>query len=167
MIDKLLEAERLLPEMLKDESAWIGVYADSERPVLSRLWRQWGENRIYLHAFDPCEAHEAFAHKHPWKFAIRIVDGIYEMTVGATSDPMIVLPVAARMIFTAGSVYEMCDEDAFHAARPIGGRSHSLMVAGPKLWDKNRVRANKIVRALTPPERARLFAFFRDAYPLH
>ncbi len=157
--------ERILPELLKDEAAWTGVYADAEKPVLRRLWRQWGKYRICLHSFEPCEASEAFSHPHPWKFAIRILKGRYEMTVGSSSDPGKVPPTVVRMIFEPGSVYEMCHEDGFHAARPIGRRSYSLMVASPKIWDRNRLRANKIVRPLTTGERAELFAFFRTRYP--
>ena len=165
MLEKLYEAEAALPELLRDERAWTGVYADAEKPVLRRLWRQWGDHRIYLHAFDPCLPEESFAHPHPWSgIAIRVVDGRYEMTVGASADPSVVPPTVVTMIFEPGSVYEMVHPHGFHGTRPIGGPTYSLMVAGPPTWQENRVRGNTIVRPLTPEERAHLFAVFRARY---
>lgn len=53
MLNVLLQAEAALPALLTDEAGLIGLYADSERPALRRLWRQLGEYRAYLHRFNP------------------------------------------------------------------------------------------------------------------
>jgi len=165
MLEVLVAVEVALPDLLGDESAWTGLYAASERPALTRLWRQWGEYRVYLHAFEPCSAEEAFSHPHPWKFAIRILDGCYEMVVGMSADPTVVPTVSAKMLFEPGSCYEMTHPHGFHAIRPVGGPSHSLMVAGPVIWPENRARGNAPTRPLTGEERTGMFQYFHAWYP--
>jgi len=164
MLNVLFAAEREMPDLLADESAWTGLYADSERPALTRLWRQWGEYRVYLHAFDPCEADEVFCHPHPWAFAVRIHAGTYEMSVshgaeGREPDEVV------KMILAAGSCYEMTCRSGLHGVRPVGTRCLSLMVAGPVIWPEHRIVANTPTRDLHSYERAHLFTYFRSRYP--
>src|SRR5512147_535227 len=79
----LRDVERALPRLLIDRAGWNGIYADTRKPHLRRLWRQYGEYRINLHFFDGMEAgDDAFAHPHPWAFAVRIHEGIYLMDIG-------------------------------------------------------------------------------------
>lgn len=42
MLARLAEAERVLPELLRDEAGWTGLFVDYERPFVERLWRPWG-----------------------------------------------------------------------------------------------------------------------------
>lgn len=165
MLDVLSTAERLLPELLKDEAGWTGLYADTERPALQRLWRQWGEYRIYLHQFERCASEEAFLHPHPWKFAIRLLKGRYEMGVGTSADPLRAPEIVARMIMEPGSCYEMTHPHGWHVIRPVDEETYSLMVAGPPVYPQNRIPANTPVRELRLDERRMLFDFFASKYP--
>ncbi len=165
MLDVLYAAEAAMPSLLADESAWTGLYADSERPALTRLWRQWGEYRVCQHKFEPCDPDAAFLHPHPWRFAARTF-GRYGMRVGAGNDPRVVPPVVLDMIMEPGSCYAMEHATGFHGIFPVDpGPLYSLMVAGPIEWPENRVRGNAPTRNLFPEERNDLFAFFRGRYP--
>lgn len=164
MLEVLKKAEAVLPELLGDDASWHGVFADTEKPYLRRLWRQWGENRIYLHHFSSCEPREEFPHPHPWQMAVRILKGEYVMGVGTSSDLSIV-PTLEYSVFHPGDSYELLGPDKWHAIRPLKEESLSLMVAGPVMYPQNRIRSNKIARELTDDERAALFTQIREYYP--
>ena len=165
MLNVLFEAEAALPGLLANEPAWTGLYADSERPTLRRLWRNWGRYRIYLHEFGPCDPARAFVHPHPWRFAVRTF-GRYGMRVGAGEDPSRVPPVVLDVVMEAGSCYAMEHRTGFHGIYPVDpGPLRSLMVADRVEWPENKVRGNAPTRDLLRPERADLFAFFRGKYP--
>jgi hypothetical protein len=164
MLEVLKEAEAVLPELLAHEESWRGVFADSEKPHLQRLWRQWGEYRIYLHHFSACEPKEEFPHPHPWRMAVRILEGEYVMGVGHSSDPKVV-PGLTHRVFHPGDSYELIHASEWHAIRPLKTKSLSLMVAGPVVYPQNRIRSNKVARELTDIERTKLFAKVRKHYP--
>jgi hypothetical protein len=165
MISVLMHVESILPILLSDQSIWKGLYADSEKPHLKRLWRQWGEYRINLHHFTACEPKEEFPHPHPWQMAVRILEGRYVMGHGRGND-LRVPPVLVYREFGPGDCYEMLDENEWHAIRPIGGEALTIMVSGPAIYKQNRVHSNMPSRELTPLERAELFARMRVHYSL-
>ncbi|HEU5114151.1 MAG TPA: hypothetical protein VFT82_00095 [Candidatus Paceibacterota bacterium] len=165
MIEILKKVESSLPALLADQSAWKGIYADSEKPHLSRLWRQWGEYRINLHHFTECEAIEEFPHPHPWQMAVRILEGNYLMGLGKGSNPDIP-PALCYQEYKPGDCYEMLDADEWHAIRPLGGEALTIMVSGPPIYEVNKSRSNKPSRELSPEERQRLFERIRVHYPL-
>ena len=164
MLAILRQVESTLPALLVDESAWQSVFADGEKPHLRRLWRQWGEYRIYLHHFSNCEEREEFPHPHPWKMAVRILEGEYIMGIGRSEKPNIV-PELSYHTYRPGDCYELVEPDIWHAIRPIGSEALTIMVAGSVVYPQNRIRANKAVRELTTEERAELFARIRQHYP--
>ena len=164
MLKALYEAERVLPRMLKSVEGWTGLYADTVKPALTRVWRQWGENRIYLHSFGPCGQDEVFPHPHPWDSAIRTW-GEYEMGVGYGADPETPPAMFAEMAFTPGSAYALVGPNAWHWVRPKGSGSDSVMVAGPPVYQQNRIRANTPVRGLTETEIRAQLERFKRYYP--
>lgn len=163
MLEILYKAERLLPELLATEAGWTGLYADTEKPALTRMWRQWGECRIYLHSFGPCERGQIFPHPHPWQSAVRVW-GDYEMGIGHSDEPD-VPPRFERMVLKPGSVYAITQPKTWHWVRPAGSGSDSVMVAGPTIYPQNRVRANKPVRGLTQSEILAQLERFTRYYP--
>ena len=165
MLKTLLTIERALPELLKDEAVWTGIYADTEKPHLQRLWRQHEESRIYLHRFEGCMTEEKFPHPHPWPFAVRILEGRYRMALGASSNPDVVPPDVAVVDLSPGCCYEMAHANGWHWIQPLDNVSVTLMVAGPTIWQQNRKRANRPCRELTSEERATIFNVFHNHYP--
>lgn len=165
MLEKLYEAERLLPDLLESPEGWTGLYAPSERPHLMRVWRQWGEDRIYLHEFGDCALSEVFAHPHPWASAIRILEGECEMGLAFGDDLETPPPVFCRTLLVAGSAYEITRPDGWHWVRPMGKGYRSIMVAGPTIWPKNRIRSNKPTRGLTAHEILAQLGRFQPHYP--
>lgn len=113
MLDVLNKIILSLPALLKDEDSWNTVFIDYEKPQVERLWRSSGENRIYLHKIYPCTVDEAFFHPHPWPSAILLLEGTYEMGVGFGKG-MEPPPIAATVLLSAGSTYEMIHPDSWH-----------------------------------------------------
>jgi hypothetical protein len=164
MIDTLLQAEKELPTLLQNEDIWRGLYADSERPHLMRLWCQWGENRINLHHFSHCRRGERFWHGHPWKMAVRVLEGEYEMGVGYQDEFGVIKNI--DLLMGSGSLYDMCDQYGRHYVRPVGDGAWTLMVTGPVVWSKQHLAVNTPSRDLTALERTEIFSYFRAKYPL-
>ncbi|HYT90670.1 MAG TPA: hypothetical protein VEL76_18325 [Gemmataceae bacterium] len=163
MLDILQAVEKELPRLLADEAGWKSVDVDYHPPRVERLWRPWGEYRIYLHRIHPCERGEALFHPHPWPSAMRILSGDYEMAVGYGKGEELP-PVAALMIAAGDFRYEMTDPDAWHYVRPLGGPAMTLMVTG-KPWDRPAPRSTKPLQPLTDEQTKQILAFFRERYP--
>lgn len=162
MLDKLSEVEKMLPELLKNEQQWSGLFIDYHPPFVERLWLQWDNHRISLHCIHPCAKEEALFHPHPWPSAMKIVRGNYEMAVGyglGNTPP----PVAALIILPMGSSYEMTDPNAWHYVRPLTGESYTLMITG-KPWARESPQPNKTLRPLSKEQRRKIFDLFKFFY---
>lgn len=163
MLHTLQQVEAELPELLKDETQWQGLYVDYHPPLVERLWRQWGGYRIYLHRIHPCALGEALFHPHPWPSAMLVVSGAYEMAIGYGTGEEIP-PIAACLILGPGSRYEMTNPDSWHYVRPIDGVTESVMVTGP-LWNRPSPKSKKLLRELTVAERKAIFESFKNHFP--
>ncbi len=162
MLDTLHAVERDLPQLLTSAAGWNSLRIDYHPPFVDRVWRDWGEYRISLHCISPCEPDASLFHPHPWPSAMRILEGQYEMTVsygqGDTAPP-----VAAKLIASGPMEYEMVDENAWHAVRPIGGVAWTLMVTG-KPWSRSAPRSERPLHALPPERIEEILARFRGYY---
>lgn len=149
MLAVLEEALERLPAWLQD-GAWESLDIDYHPPRVERLYRPWGERRVYLHALHPCAESEALFHPHPWPSAMRVLEGRYEMGLGhgAGEQPP---PIAARLVAEGPMSYEMTDPDAWHYVRPLGGLAWTVMVTG-RPWERSSPRSP---RPLSPLPRAR------------
>jgi len=129
MLHLLKEALKELPDLLgRDGPSWNSLYIDYHKPFVSRVWIPWRDNRINLHKIEPCLGSEALYHPHPWPSAMIVLDGAYMMNVGhgqGLEKP----PVAATMLMTRGSCYEMTDVDAWHSVQPLE-TTYSIMITG-------------------------------------
>lgn len=157
-------AEIMLPSWLVEEAEWQGVFANSKKPHLRRLWRPLKNHRVNLHHFTACEPEEEFPHPHPWQMKVRILEGRYVIGLGRSSrvdQP----PKLEYITLGPGDCYEMLDADQWHAIRPLGPEALTLMVAGPPIYPQNRIPANELDRKLTPAERLDLLLRVRKHYP--
>src|SRR3989304_3422950 len=131
MLEILFDIESKLINLLAHDSLYKEtMYIDYHKPFVKRIWFPFGEYRVYLHKIEPCnESKEALYHPHPWKSAIRIIKGKYEMGIGHSATEEI--PTTdCKLILPLGSAYEMIEEHAWHYVRPINDPVYSLMVAG-------------------------------------
>lgn len=166
MLKLLYEAERLLPRFLASVEGWSGLLADTEKPHLARVWRQWGENRISLHDFGPCAPGEVFPHPHEWDSAIRIVWASCEMAIDSSRDPAAPFEPFATFLLPEGAAYEMLGRQGRHWVRPTAGRGYrSVMVSGPPKYRENRLRVNTPSRMLDHLEIDSQLRLFRRFYP--
>lgn len=148
MFAVLAEVEALLPRWLAQQD-WNSLHVTYEPPEVERLWRQWGEYRIFLHRIHPCD--RPLFHPHPWPSIARVLAGVYEMKVGhgaGLDEP----PVAMTILAGPGTIYAMTERDCWHSVRPISGPSYSLMVAG-KPWGREMPRAEHPPQGPLAPER--------------
>ncbi len=161
MLDLLSIALSELPALLADPAGWHGMRIDYHRPFVDRAWRPWRDCRLSIHRIHPCAPGEALLHPHPWPSAIAILDGSYEMAIayGAGVAPP---PIAARVIASAGSRYEMTDPDGWHSVRPIDAPSLSVMLSGPPWQRAMPLEPDAPQRELSESELAALLACARD-----
>lgn len=164
MLDVLARLEAELPALLVDAAAWQSLDIDYHPPRVERLWRSWGEYRVYLHRLHPCEPEDALLHPHPWPSAMRVLDGIYEMGIGhgpGATPP----PIAARLVSTGDLRYEMTDIDAWHYVHAIGRPALTIMVTG-RPWQRDAAGAvpPAPLSPLTSEACAELIGCFRALY---
>src|SRR5690349_2249699 len=101
MLDVLLQAEREVRTLLKDESGWKTLFINYHPPFVERLWRPFGEEyRLFLHCIHPCTEEQALFHPHPWPSAMRVLEGTYWMKIGAGASAEIP-PVVCESLVTA------------------------------------------------------------------
>jgi len=159
--------------LLDDPEGWETLLVNYEPPWVERLWRDFeGGYRLYLHRIYPCE--KALFHPHPWPSAIKVLSGSYEMGVGYrhsrpgenqrtpdwTPSPP---PIAATIVLTPGSSYEMIEPAGWHYVKPLVGPSLSIMVTGPK-WGAWSPKANHKLGPVTAEAKADLLSVFRHLY---
>lgn len=176
MIEYLLDVEKRLPELLKSMDGWATRFVTYERPHVERLFRQDGDNRIYLHRIHKCKPTEAFLHVHPWPSAMRVVQGFYRMKVGVdvnTAEDGLGgyrsdqrgqgFVHAANLVIGEGSLYEMTNSDAMHSVAPLTDTTLSLMVTG-RPWERS-TDSSKRNPDLDHERAQKLLEDFRLYYP--
>lgn len=165
MLKLLNDLEKRIPELLKDESMWQGLFVDYHAPFVERLWTQAEENRISLHKIYPCENGEALFHPHPWPQACKILKGSYEMSVGYGEDHSSPPPYAVTLVMAEGATYEMIDPNGWHYVRPLGEPTLSIMVTGKPWSVEKKTDKNVELKPLSENQRTTLFNEFRKIYP--
>jgi hypothetical protein len=138
----LTRLRALLPtirEDLRRTDGWHCREITYEHPHVLRLWRQYGDDRIFLHRLSPVLAgSEAMWHPHPWPSATLIVDGRYTMGIAEnvyrwccstvtpddiTGDQLAEIEVGPR------SAYTMANPETWHVVRPLVP-TYSIMLTG-------------------------------------
>ncbi len=159
MLQKLFEVEEKIMKLFYDnyDVETKSMYIDYHPPVVERVWFQYEEYRVYLHKIHKCnESNEALFHPHPWKSAIRIIKGSYEMGVGHSATNK-VPPIDCKLILSEGSCYEMTEENGWHYVNPISDYVYSLMITGERSTRPMPVEPDKKFRELTFEEYCDIF----------
>jgi len=132
-IEKL---QALLPEILEVAARpeeWGSLVINKRRPHTYRAFRQFGEDRVCLHRFEPCAEEDAFAHPHPWPAAFLVLDGEYKQLIGYSKTleekPKLTLDMIARPNF----IYSITDRHIWHAVVPLR-TTYTVMLNGPP-WE--------------------------------
>lgn len=164
MIEVLQEIERILPERLVSREGFKSMYIDYHPPIVERIWFPYKEYRVYLHKIHPCnESKLTLFHPHPWKSAVKIINGKYEMGVGHSKTDE-VPAIDCKLVLTKGSTYEMTAENGWHYVNPIDRPVYSLMVTGELFKRKMPVEPKKNFRELTEQEINNILLFFNISY---
>lgn len=124
------------------------MYIDYHKPYVKRIWYQHFDYRVYLHKIEPCnDSIEALYHPHPWKSAIKILKGSYEMGVGH-SKTIEVPKTDCKLILPAGTQYEMTEKDSWHYVNPLRYPVYSIMVTGELTKREMPIEPKKSFRKL-------------------
>lgn len=144
----LYYVESILPNLLKQNTVWHAVDVDYHPPRVERVWRQFGDYRIYLHVIHEASIDEVLYHPHPWPAAIRVIESNYTMAVGY-GDPHKTPPKHAVTIALAeNSAYEMINPKGWHFVCPQKGPVMTLMIAG-KPWPGCDTKSNLCLNPLS------------------
>lgn len=163
MIDILLKIENDLKSLIENLELK-SMHIDYHPPFVNRIWFQHEDYRVYLHKIFPCiENYHALYHPHPWKSAIRILKGKYEMGIGNSSTDSIPT-IDCKLIVSSGTIYEMIEKDGWHYVNPISEPSFSLMVTGEKYDRKMPILPEKRFRSLNNDESAEILDVFKTYY---
>lgn len=154
MINKLREAESILPDLLRNSDIWNSLDVDYYPPRVERLWMQYDEDhRLYIHIIHPTNE-DCLFHKHRWPAAFKILKGSYEMGVAysekeiSSEEAYNIVPVS-RFILNEKSYYEMTNTHTLHYVRPLDKESLSLMITGP-LYPEAEFRKEILNKDLKP-----------------
>lgn len=128
-LDQLLRSS--LPTLLKDRSKWDSLIVNRRKPHTYRVFTTLDNgNRVCLHKFNPCDTHEAFEHPHPWPGAFIILDGSYQMRIGASKDREDKTPYpVAEFIMRKWASYTIKEPLTWHAVVPLE-TTYTVMVNG-------------------------------------
>ena len=98
----------------------------------------FGENRVCLHMFEPCEAKDCFSHPHPWPGAFLMLKGEYIHHVGCTNtlEDKNVQWITRELIRPFG-MYEITTPHTWHGVHPLV-RSFTIMINGPDFEHKHK-----------------------------
>ena len=151
MLNVLYDAEETITAHFLDctwlkTECWHSLDVTYKDPHVQRLWRDFGDKRIYLHKIYKCE--KPFFHYHPWPAAMKVVSGVYRMDVGY-GDRVLDNPpnICLSQIVPAGTYYEMLDPNSWHSVNPISDYSLSLMITG-RLFDNKSEGKPKVSKRL-------------------
>lgn len=86
----LLELEQeitRLGDYLQDQTRWQSLLIEKYPPVIHRLSFLLSPTRtLVLHRLFSCPGAHAHMHSHSWPFALKVIEGGYEMGVGFSSQ---------------------------------------------------------------------------------
>ena len=125
------------PERTDGKDEWKSLVINKRKPHTTRAFRMFGENRVCLHMFDPCESKDCFSHPHPWPGAFLMLKGEYIHHVGCTNtlkDKNI--KWLARELVRPDTFYEITSPFTWHGVHPLA-RSFTIMLNGPEFKNKH------------------------------
>lgn len=183
LITKLKDIELDLPKMLEDSSIWNSLDIDYYPPRVERLWAQYSEGRICLHAIHKCNPDEALYHPHPWPSSMKVLEGNYRMglsdEVGTSPYPNggdysrlgeflhtqgFKLREIATVELSSGSYYEMPEEKGWHYVQPLDDVVYTLMYIGQPFKNKSNgaKKADKDLKRLPEERVSELLLKFKE-----
>lgn len=171
MINKLKEAESILPDLLRNSDIWNSLDVDYYPPRVERLWVQYDENhRLYIHIIHPTNE-DCLFHKHRWPAAFKILKGSYEMGISysdkeVSSEEAYNIAKVSMFILNENSYYEMTNTHTLHYVKPLDKESLSLMITGP-LYPEAEFRKeilNKDLKPLSKQRKEEILAYVSYIY---
>jgi hypothetical protein len=163
MIERLQE---LIPQIIQSLDApeeWDSLIINKRKPHTYRVFRQFGNERVCLHGFAPCESTECFAHPHPWPGAFLMLRGSYIHRIGCSTDLESTPSLLYREIIRPYSTYEILDRRIWHSVQPLEW-TETIMVNGEP-WESPhsqvRTTKGKDLEKMTPEQVQEHFSCFR------
>ena len=130
--------------------------------MVNRVWLEYGALRICLHRIYPANPSKTLFHPHPWPSSMKILKGTYEMGIGFSENndqP----PLAATIILSEGTYYEMIHPKGWHYVCPVENITYSLMISGRPWFDIPYIPPKNLL-PLTDKTKEEILDFFRAKY---
>jgi hypothetical protein len=158
------ELEELLPEIQEDVSktlreesfeTWGSLIINKRKPHTYRVFKNFGEHRVCLHKFKPCDPKDCFLHPHPWPGAFLMLGGEYIHRIGYTPDLEQGDPIMLYEEFVRPyTIYQITNKQTWHSVQPTIN-SYTVMLNGEP-WDephgKTRTTKGKDLDVMTNEE---------------
>jgi hypothetical protein len=108
MIQELENLISYLPFLLEDEDKLDSLLIEKYPPVIHRLSLRLTDNRtLILHKLFHCAGQHALMHSHSWPFALKVIEGGYEMGMGFSADRNQPPQATYKTLVKPGDTYEM------------------------------------------------------------
>lgn len=159
MIKELTQILPQVPDLLLDKESWGSLLIDKYPPVIHRMSYKLSETRtLILHRLFHCKSEKAYMHSHSWPFALKIIQGGYEMGIGFSSNRNVSPAALATVYLKEGNTYEMTSSDIWHYTKPVEhAESWSIMLIGPR-WRERKASNNLPLNEFQKDE---MFNFFK------
>lgn len=164
MIDLL---DKLIPEVLEaipEDHEWDTLVINKRKPYTYRIFRQFGEYRVCLHKFDPCQSEESFPHPHPWPGAFMVLRGRYMHSVGVSPDLVSQPELVYQQEVGPYSPYSITDPKIWHSVQPLQP-TYTIMVNGAPFENPHkavRTTKGKDLKVMDDKAKYKLLSEFED-----
>jgi hypothetical protein len=140
------EALADLPRLLLNDSdvSWQTRYVTYQNPTFFQMACRWKYSlRLVLHVFlrpqeesSSSQRQDFNSHYHPWKHAVKVLDGCYRMRIGANDhfSPEAFSRPVCTVDVGKGAVFSMLDPTGWHSITPLTDTVVAIMLTD-KPWE--------------------------------
>jgi hypothetical protein len=156
-------------ELLKiiKELEFDSYFIDWVKPIEARLFAQYGELRISLQKFYPCDPKETYYHNHPWYKEMLITKGTAMQGISTSFNPSdynkeldinensmeLVKNEFSEMILTEGSIFSIKTPETFHYLYPLNNRPLYSIMINKAPWFKGPKSPNGEIKHISDSDR--------------
>lgn len=178
----LENVEKELPDYLTPNRLvfdWKSALIDFRKPVVERLWRQWGQWRVCLDRILPCDRSEAVhQHRHRYPMAMHILAKIEprpeSYLLRATVVPLPNLDFSSQDTVAGYEVVRhrkssdervvvVASRHISHSLVPVRDPLMVLMVTNQP-WDAPLSKTDRLAKPLSPEKACEIGKFFSERF---
>lgn len=155
MLDRLEEVlySNDIYKYLQSPEEWDSLVINRGKPETLRFIKMFGNTRVCLHRFSPCNTDESIWHPHAWPAAFLILEGKYQLDFGYSFDRFSEPEHVSTCVMSPGSSYEMTNPLVWHRITPLNdSQVFTIMVNGEPFKEPHSQIRTTIGKGLLPVE---------------